>query len=363
MNLNLVKWQSIFNKRNVKNDFNLIKESVKKILENFTFPSITVVGTNGKGSVTEMLSDAFQKAGYKVGKFTSPHFVSPTERIMINSKEIPEDEFWQIYESLLSKGIIHDSYSFFTILFLVMLSYFKKEKVTFAIIEAGIGGMFDITRVLESKWNVLTSISYDHTEMLGSSLKEIALQKVGIVSNNQKFFAPSKCKKYKKIFSKYLSEKNSILKFVSNKGKSYKEQNRNLVRNFLKQEFNLEYSSLKDAPYRDSIINRGNFISVFSVAHNSEGFKNTNKYLKKENIQYTNVLLMVQTRKDVSKVGKIFKGKNIYFYSPNDDFHKFEDKGFTSVSSIENFYNNQKASTLYIGSFKLIGEIVCLKNI
>ena len=142
-----------------------------------SFKSIHVAGTNGKGSVTWKIAKALEKEGFKVGLYTSPHIVDVCERIQVNGFNISHEDFFLLAEPLMK---YQDRLSFFDIVTLVAFLYFKKMSVDFAVVEVGIGGRFDATNIIHPEVSVITSISKDHTQLLGDSLEAIAYEKGGI---------------------------------------------------------------------------------------------------------------------------------------------------------------------------------------
>jgi dihydrofolate synthase/folylpolyglutamate synthase len=143
-------------------------------------PSIHIAGTNGKGSVSSMLSAIFTHAGYKTGLYTSPHLQSFTERIRINGKGIPEEEVaaWVGKMKPLIESI---QPSFFEITVAMCFDYFRQEGVEIAIIETGLGGRLDSTNVVQPELSIITNISFDHMDLLGDTLEKIASEKAGII--------------------------------------------------------------------------------------------------------------------------------------------------------------------------------------
>lgn len=146
---------------------------------------IHVTGTNGKGSFIEMLNSILIKSGLKVGKFISPHLVCYNERISINGKNIKDEEMQAIYQEIqpiIEKENIEISFfEFFTILAFV---YFYKEKVDVVLMEVGLGGLYDSTNIIHPMISVITSIGYDHMQVLGNTLEDIAQQKAGIIKED-----------------------------------------------------------------------------------------------------------------------------------------------------------------------------------
>ncbi len=145
-----------------------------------TFKSIHVAGTNGKGSCSHMLASVFQQHGYKTGLYTSPHLIDFRERIRINGIQVSEQfviDFVQRISPLLDKI----KPSFFEITVAMAFAYFAKEDVDIAIIETGLGGRLDSTNVIRPELSLITNIGLDHTDMLGTTLQEIAREKGGIM--------------------------------------------------------------------------------------------------------------------------------------------------------------------------------------
>ena len=155
-----------------------------------TYPIIHVTGTNGKGSTIAFMRELFVAHGKKVGTFTSPHIISINDRICINGQPIADKAFICLANKVqeMEKSLLetHDQLSFFELLTLIALLYFKEEKVDLVLLEVGIGGLLDTTNVVTGEIAVITSIGLDHQETLGDSLEEIAEQKAGIFKAGKK---------------------------------------------------------------------------------------------------------------------------------------------------------------------------------
>lgn len=155
-----------------------------------TYPIIHVTGTNGKGSTIAFMRELFVAHGKKVGTFTSPHIISIHDRICINGQPIAEEDFVRIANQVkeMEKTLLqtHDQLSFFELLTLIALLYFKEQGVDLVLLEVGIGGLLDTTNVVTGEIAVITSIGLDHQETLGDSLEEIAEQKAGIFKAGKK---------------------------------------------------------------------------------------------------------------------------------------------------------------------------------
>lgn len=149
--------------------------------------TIHVTGTNGKGSVTSMITNILLAANLKVGKFTSPHLVRYNERICLNGQEISDEAFATTItavkaaaDSIVKKGVC-DQPTQFEILTAAAFLYFCLEKVDYAVIEVGMGGLWDSTNVITPVVSVITNVSLDHTDRCGDSVERIAMQKAGII--------------------------------------------------------------------------------------------------------------------------------------------------------------------------------------
>ena len=155
-----------------------------------TYPIIHVTGTNGKGSTIAFMRELFVVHGKKVGTFTSPHIISIHDRICINGQPIADEDFIRIANQVkeMEKTLLetHDHLSFFELLTLIALLYFKEQEVDLVLLEVGIGGLLDTTNVVTGEIAVITSIGLDHQETLGDSLEEIAEQKAGIFKSGKK---------------------------------------------------------------------------------------------------------------------------------------------------------------------------------
>lgn len=170
---------------------------MRKLCEYFGNPQDTckfihVAGTNGKGSTVAYLTSILMEAGYKVGSYTSPYIEKYNERIEIDRINISDDKLIEYtnhivskYDDLEKKGIMLPS--FFALTTLIAFMYFKDENVDIAVIETGIGGLLDDTNVIDSIVSLITNVNFDHMNVLGNTIKEIALNKLGVVKPNSNF--------------------------------------------------------------------------------------------------------------------------------------------------------------------------------
>jgi len=147
------------------------------------FKSIHVAGTNGKGSTASIVSSVLTEKGIRTGLYTSPHVKDFRERIRVNGKMISKDYVIKYTETRF-KDIQRITPSFFEATTAMAFRYFADSGVDIAVIECGLGGRLDSTNIITPLVSVITSISIDHTEYLGGTLKEIAFEKAGIVKKN-----------------------------------------------------------------------------------------------------------------------------------------------------------------------------------
>lgn len=156
-----------------------------EILDNpqHQFKSIHIAGTNGKGSTSHMLASILQEAGYKVGLYTSPHLKDFRERIKINGEMITEEEVINFVNRFKSQ-FEQINLSFFEWTVGLAFDFFAKQEVDIAVIETGLGGRLDSTNVVTPELSIITNIGLDHTQFLGDTLPQIALEKAGIIKIN-----------------------------------------------------------------------------------------------------------------------------------------------------------------------------------
>ncbi len=206
-------------KSQVKNE----NQSVKKmeiIMEKLGNPQnklkyIHVTGTNGKGSVIEMLNNILINANLKVGKFISPHLVCYNERISINGEYIKDEEIQEIFEEVQpiieKENIQLNFFEFFT---MIAFIYFSKQKVDIVLMEVGFGGLYDSTNIIYPMISVISSIGYDHMKVLGNTLEEIAKQKAGIIKENSETVYMEQKSNIDNIIEKTCKEKQNRLHMV-----------------------------------------------------------------------------------------------------------------------------------------------------
>jgi dihydrofolate synthase/folylpolyglutamate synthase len=174
------------------------------------FKSIHVAGTNGKGSTSHMLAAILQTAGYKTGLYTSPHLKDFRERFRIDGEMIPK-EFVIDFTERIQPVIDELNPSFFEITVALAFDFFAKENVDIAVIEVGLGGRLDSTNIITPEVSVITNIGWDHMNILGNSLPEIAFEKAGIIKEHIPVVVGEVLPETKPVFEKIADEKQAPL--------------------------------------------------------------------------------------------------------------------------------------------------------
>lgn len=149
-------------------------------------PIIHVAGTNGKGSVCAYLSSVLTAAGYRVGRYTSPHLVDWTERIALNEQPITEEALIAVLQEVINKAVLaSDTPTQFEVITAAAWLYFARSQVDVAVMEVGLGGRLDATNVCDRPLiSIIVSLSKEHWQTLGPTVADIAREKAGILKAN-----------------------------------------------------------------------------------------------------------------------------------------------------------------------------------
>ncbi len=260
-------------------------------------PIVHVAGTNGKGSCVEKVSSALTHAGYKCGQYSSPHITTFRERIRIDGKMISQDEVVQYLPSILK---LDSSLTFFEVTTLLALLYFSEMNVDIAVVEVGLGGRLDATNCIDPFLSVITSIGFDHQNLLGNTLEEIAFEKAGIIKSHiPVVLGPTS--KQESIKKRIQEQKASVIQ-VEGSFETYDQENQAIARATLKElkkNFEIPNSALekglfKKPPCRFEKVNFQNREIILDMSHNEEGlkylFKEVNhKYPKQKKIVFYSV--------------------------------------------------------------------------
>ncbi len=303
------------------------------------FKSIHVAGTNGKGSTCHLLASVFQEAGYKTGLYTSPHLKDFRERIKINGKMIPEKnvfEFVQKHRTYMEQNQL----SFFEMTVGLAFDYFRNEKVDIAIVEVGMGGRLDSTNIITPEISVITNIGLDHTQFLGTTLPQIAVEKGGIIKPGVPVVVGESLPQTQTVFKRIAAEKNAPIIFAEDHGSldypsdlkgGYQKKNIRTVLAALRilqnnaweiPEENIKKGLLKSIG-NTGLMGRWQVLGnrpkiVCDTAHNEDGLRIVMEHLKKEEYRQLHIVLGVVNDKDLSSVLPLFPKDAVYYFcKPN----------------------------------------------
>ena len=182
-----------------------------------TSRTIHIAGSKGKGSTAAMISSVLTEAGYTVGLFTSPHLHTMRERIAVNNQLITEQELTSLVESMLPEveainlDSLYGCLTTFEILTALAFLYFPRQKVDFQVMEVGLGGRLDATNVVNADVSVITSISIDHSAILGSTLEAIAREKAGIIKSAAPVVVAPQKPEVVKVIEEVCHEKGAVI--------------------------------------------------------------------------------------------------------------------------------------------------------
>lgn len=161
--------------------------------------TIHVAGTNGKGSVSHILASVLREAGYRVGLFTSPHLKDFRERMRVDGKMIPKQRVVNFVDKNMAK-MQELQLSFFEMTTAMAFDYFAYSDVEVAVIETGLGGRLDATNVITPLVSIITNVGFDHTDLLGNTLREIAGEKAGIIKKSVPVIIGESNEEYNEVF-------------------------------------------------------------------------------------------------------------------------------------------------------------------
>lgn len=299
------------------------------------FKSIHVAGTNGKGSTSHMIASVLQESGYKVGLYTSPHLKDFRERIKINGKEVSKRfviDFVKNHKTFLEQ----QGLSFFEMTVGMAFHYFAMQNVDVAVVEVGLGGRLDSTNIITPIVSIITNISYDHMQMLGNTLPQIAAEKAGIIKPNVPVVIGEKQDEVIDVFIQKAKKSNSQITIASETEKSelpsdlkgiYQIKNKHTV------EAALKIISQNGFPLSDKFIKKGllNVVKntglkgrwqtlktepkvVCDTAHNEAGIKYAMQQVSEQNFKNLHVVIGVVNDKDISHILPLFPKNAIYYF-------------------------------------------------
>ncbi len=293
--------------------------------------TIHVAGSNGKGSTSSFIASILMEAGYKIGLYTSPHFVKFNERVVINNKQI-EDKFVADFINRNEKFIDKHELTFFEVTTAMAFEYFKKNNTDYCVIETGLGGRLDATNVLNPLAVVITSISLEHTNVLGNEISQIASEKAAIIKKDAKVFTgklhsdaeivvKKRCEEQScELFrlDDYINERHNSVELYTDeieiddftiplKGQ-YQKYNAALAGLVVSKTFSIDNSNLISEGIKNVLLNtnlQGRYEYyrkepdiILDSAHNTDGIKNFLIEFQKEKAKYSKKSLLFAVMRD-----------------------------------------------------------------
>lgn len=405
-------------------------KAMKFLMEEFRHPedelkTIHIAGTNGKGSVTEMITNVLIKEGYTVGKFISPHLIQYNERISVNNNNISNIEMEKLINKINPSIEKYNSQNdipvtLFELETTMAFLYFKEKNCDFVVLETGLGGLYDCTNIINNPLvSVITSIGYDHMHILGNTLSEIAYQKAGIIKENSNTVIFNQEPDIDNVFITECKNKNNILHIINKSDISNYSFDNNFqyfdYKNFKNIIINLKgrvqvqnaclcievFKILNELGYHvnsesiqiglKTVIHRARMeqindkpIIIYDGAHNEPAIKNLQDMIK---MYYTKMkrvyIISILKRKDYNKMLKLIaedkeavfiltSGNNSETYASSDELYECM-KQFADINKIykkslddaidEAMNSDLSTANFIIGSFYTYGTVIdIIKN-
>lgn len=323
------------------------------------FKTIHIAGTNGKGSTSHMLAAILQTAGYKTGLYTSPHLHDFRERIKVNGEMVSENFVIDFAKTMKSQIELLEP-SFFEITVAMAFEYFAQEAVDIAVIETGLGGRLDSTNIITPELSVITNIGWDHMNLLGNTLEQIAFEKAGIIKKNIPVVIGESIPETEMVFRNKANELNASIVFANdyftteeviiktnllqvivkhvttNTPLSYEidltglYQTKNLctiltaVEQLQRMGWNIKNEHVQKALHNTKRINglhgrwemiQQNPTVVLDVGHNEDGIKQIVQQLEFCTFQQLHIILGMVKDKEIDKVLALLPNDAIYYFT------------------------------------------------
>ncbi len=374
------------------------------------FLKIQVAGTNGKGSTCAFLDSICVLAGIKTGLYTSPHLISITERIKINGQELSEKDFAhhatkikEISESLLVNRDLETIPTFFEQVTAIAISAFDEAKIDLAILETGLGGRFDATTATKAEIMAITPIDFDHQNILGNSLAEIAAEKAAIIRKDTRVVLGNQSKEALEVILKRCDEVGiksindckieldaldsisgkAVVTFIT-KNEIYHDahlglRGRHQIENarlaillaeVLKNDFNFTFSKFEIVEGLETAEHKGRLEFykniLFDGAHNAAGANALRNYLDEFIKQPITMVFGAMRDKDLSEIAEILfpKAEFLIFTKPDNprsmeisELMKFLPAGFDKEKV---FQTETVEEALKIAGYHSAREIICV---
>lgn len=332
-------------------------DNIKNILKLMGNPQdnykiLHIAGTNGKGSTATILEASLLEAGYKVGKYTSPHIEKFNERIVVNKEQISDEKICSYYKKI--RTLIEANNldpTFFEITTAMMFDYFKDCDCEYVVLETGLGGRFDATNVCHPEISIITNVSMDHINILGNNLADIAHAKCGIIKDSPVVVADSspeliaavekETKNYVNVIKKYSDVKFELTKdfrtniYIDNLKFNLSLYGKYQINNFLGayetlKKIGISNKNIQNAvskvfwPGRFEIYSKENPLLILDGAHNVDAASRlkeniVSKYKKKDIVTIV-AILEDKDRKGILE--EISKFSDEIIFTSLEDFHR-----------------------------------------
>ncbi len=359
------------------------------------FKSIHIGGTNGKGSTSSLIASVLQQAGYKVGLYTSPHLKDFRERIRINGEMIPEQSVTQFISQ--NKSFLEANHlSFFEMTVGLAFQYFAEQKVDVALIEVGLGGRLDSTNIITPLVSVITNIGWDHMNMLGNTLPEIAAEKAGIIKPNVPVVIGEYVSQTQPVFIQKANQENAPIWFASDilwpnidsallgDYQFHNKKTALTALNVLKVHFTISQQHIIDG-FKNVITNTNfagrwqmlgqNPLIIADTAHNKDGLQIVMAQVQKQIFKQLHFVFGVVNDKDLESIIHLLPKNAIYYLAKPDvprglevqklaavmHQHKFNFQTFNSIpeayAAAKNHANPE--DMIYVGgSTFVVAEVI-----
>ncbi len=396
----LITWVEYQRSNNPNDNLKRVNKAIKDFQIDFSnTKKIHVAGTNGKGSVCSYSTNILLKKGYSVGTYNSPYLTSFNERILINGENITDlmlEKYLNLFKAYNQTLI--DKMSFFEIMTVLSFKVFSDLKLDVIIIEVGIGGLHDVTNVLNYDLSLITNIGHDHLDKLGGNLDSVLINKLGIVKENGNLVTTID-KVYHDEIKNYCQNKNAKLSIINETdyfklGNNYLTfkyddyfyqlrmigdyQIKNALLSFvgLKTIFDLDYRTIFDALFETFKLGRMDLLSkkpliMIDGAHNYEAAVELRKAVLENFPNESKVILLsILSNKDYQAFieemlkitdliivtefldPRVTKIKDIKKTFPNLIYLKDLDEAYKMMLSLNKDYNLITGSIHFIGYFK-----------
>ena len=300
------------------------------------FKAVHVAGTNGKGSTSNMTASILKEAGCKTGLYTSPHLIHFTERIRVDGKECTPEFVYDFLTRVRAHFTPDFHPSFFELTTAMAFDYFARQKVDIAVIEVGLGGRLDSTNIITPEVSAITSISFDHTELLGDTLEKIAWEKAGIIKPNIPVVIGEEKSDIRKFLMDIAKERHSEsidatkieTNYPSDLQGVYQKQNirttLGIIQILRKKGFDISEENIKNGLLhvaqnmnfrgRWDILQKENPMIVCDTAHNEDGFRQLQKQFKTLKYEKLHIVIGFVRGKDLDHIFPLLPPDAMYYF-------------------------------------------------